>query len=238
MNDGTEGHAESRLSGRAVLRRLPAPRRRQERCLHHDQRVPALRRRIHRRAGLRDLEESAGERRQQRRRLSCSTLRSRRGACARASPASPCGRRCRPATSSTALRAARNYFVSSNAVFDDANGDSNELIVWALSNTKSLDSAEPSPRLTRTDRAVAALCRAAAVGPEARDHSLGEFVYGATEPGPIDTSDSRVLDVRYANGKLWAVLGTAAEVGGEQTRRGCVVHPECLSLNAAACRRR
>jgi len=34
--------------------------------------------------------------------------------------------------------------------------------------------------------------------------------------GPIDTSDSRILDARYANGKLWAVLATAAEVGGEQ----------------------
>jgi hypothetical protein len=32
----------------------------------------------------------------------------------------------------------------------------------------------------------------------------------------IDTSDSRVLDVRYANGKLWAVLGTAAKVDGVQ----------------------
>jgi hypothetical protein len=34
--------------------------------------------------------------------------------------------------------------------------------------------------------------------------------------GPIDTSDSRVLGANYANGKLWAVLGTAAEVEGQQ----------------------
>jgi hypothetical protein len=34
--------------------------------------------------------------------------------------------------------------------------------------------------------------------------------------GTIDTGDSRIMDARYANGKLWAVLGTAAEVGGEQ----------------------
>jgi hypothetical protein len=34
--------------------------------------------------------------------------------------------------------------------------------------------------------------------------------------GPIDPSDSRVLDVRYADGKLWGVLGTAAEVNSTQ----------------------
>jgi hypothetical protein len=32
--------------------------------------------------------------------------------------------------------------------------------------------------------------------------------------GTIDTGDSRVLDVRYAHGRVWAVLGTAAEVDG------------------------
>ena len=46
-----------------------------------------------------------------------------------------------------------NYFVSSNAVFDDVNGDSNEIIVWALSNTKSLDSANPDLKLANA-RAV------------------------------------------------------------------------------------
>jgi hypothetical protein len=108
------------------------------------------------------------------------------------------------------------YFVSSNAVFDDDNGDSEEIIVWALSNTKSLDSANPSLSLTKT---IVPSLRYAVPPPSVQkdgDIPLGEFVYGATEPGLIDTSDSRILDVRYANGKLWAVLGTAAEVGGEQ----------------------
>jgi hypothetical protein len=109
-----------------------------------------------------------------------------------------------------------NYFVSSNAVFDDANGDSNELIVWALRNTKSLDSAQPSPSLTRT---IVPSIKYAVPPPSVQKDGtipLGEVFYGATEPGLIDTSDSRVLDARYANGKLWAVLGTAAEVAGEQ----------------------
>ncbi len=109
-----------------------------------------------------------------------------------------------------------NFFVSSNAVFDDANGDSSELIVWALSNTKSLDSAQPSPRLTRS---IVPSQKYAVPPPSVQKNGTipyGEYFEGATEPGLIDTSDSRVLDARYANGKLWAVLGTAAEVASEQ----------------------
>ena len=109
-----------------------------------------------------------------------------------------------------------NFFVSSNAVFDDFNGDSEEIIVWALSNTKSLDSAKPGLRLTKT---IVPTHRYAVPPPSVQKAGTipyGEFFEGATEPGLIDTSDSRVLDARYANGKLWAVLGTAAKVGGEQ----------------------
>jgi hypothetical protein len=108
-----------------------------------------------------------------------------------------------------------NYFVSSNAVFTN-DGSSRELIVWALSNSQSLDSPNPAPRLTRQ----IIPSQRYAVPPLAVQKPgtipLGELFYGATKPGPIDTSDSRILDARYANGKLWAVLGTAAEVGGQQ----------------------
>ena len=59
------------------------------------------------------------------------------------------------------------FFVSSNAVFDDDNGDSSEIIVWALSNTRALDGTGlPSAHASR--RAVAALRGAAAVGAEGR----------------------------------------------------------------------
>ncbi len=109
-----------------------------------------------------------------------------------------------------------NYFVSSNAVFDDANGDSQELIVWALNNTRSLNSANPSLSLTRT---IVPSLRYAIPPPSVQRPGtipLGEYLYEATQPGVIDTSDSRVLDARFANGKLWAVLGTAASVGGQE----------------------
>jgi len=50
--------------------------------------------------------------------------------------------------------------------------------------------------------------------------NCGEALFGLPPQnvpvGTLDTGDSRILDARYANGKLWAVLGTAVEVGGEQ----------------------
>jgi hypothetical protein len=129
-----------------------------------------------------------------------------------------------------------NYFVSSNAVFDDANGDSEEIIVWALSNTSSLNSATPSLALTRTIvpslRYAVPPSSVQKVGPFPLGECLndtsgavggtncGQFLFGLPPQnvsiGPIDTSDSRILDARLANGKLWAVLGTAAEVAGQQ----------------------
>ena len=129
-----------------------------------------------------------------------------------------------------------NYFVSSNAVFDDDNGDSEEVIVWALSNTSSLNSDTPSLSLTHT--LVPSLRYAVPAnsvqkpGPyplgECLNDTSGAFfgtncgaaLFGLPPQnvplGTLDTGDSRILDARYANGKLWAVLGTAAEVAGEQ----------------------
>lgn len=129
-----------------------------------------------------------------------------------------------------------NYFVSSNAVFDDANGDSEEIIVWALSNTKSLNSSSPDLSLTRTIipslRYAVPANSVQKEGPyplgECLNDTSGAFfgtncgaaVFGLPPQnvpvGTLDSGDSRVLDARYANGKLWAVLGTAVEIGGEQ----------------------
>ena len=129
-----------------------------------------------------------------------------------------------------------NYFVSSNAVFDDERGDSEEIIVWALSNTVSLNSATPALELTNT--IVPSLRYAIPAnsvqkqGPfplgeclNDRQRSFfgdhcGRALFGLppqrVSVGTIDTGDSRVLDARHANGKLWAVLGTAVDVSGQQ----------------------
>jgi hypothetical protein len=127
------------------------------------------------------------------------------------------------------------YFVSSNAVFDDVDADSEELILWGLVNTRSLNSASPTLALHKTILDVGryavpsnsvqkpglaplreclndtnlsffgiANCGAALLGLPPQNLPIGT----------IDSGDSRVLDVRYAHGKVWAVLGTAAEVDG------------------------
>lgn len=148
------------------------------------------------------------------------------------------------------------YFVSSNAVFDDFNSDSEEIIVWALSNTRSLNTASPAPRLTRT--VVPSLRYAVPsnsvqkAGPyplgECLNDTQGSFfglncgaaLFGLPPQdvplGTIDTGDSRVLDTRYANGNLWAVLGTAAEVEGQQ-RTGVawfIINPSVSSAGVRA----
>lgn len=107
-----------------------------------------------------------------------------------------------------------NYFVSSDAVFA-GDGQSNQIVVWALSNTNSLDSTNANVRLTST--VVPTLQYAVPPNSPQKDGTIpyGNLV-GVFTPGTIDTGDSRVLDARYANGKLWAVLGTAAEVAGVQ----------------------
>ena len=148
------------------------------------------------------------------------------------------------------------YFVSSNAVFDDANGDSEEIIVWALSNTRSLNSANADLRLTRTIiPSIRYAIPANSVQKEGtfplgeclNDTSgaffgtnCGAALFGLPPQnvsiGTIDTGDSRVLDVRYANGKLWAVLGTAAEVESEQ-RTGVawfVINPSISNAGVSA----
>ena len=131
------------------------------------------------------------------------------------------------------------YFVSSNAVFDDANADSEELILWRLTNTSSLSSGTPSLTLQKSILSSQRYavpsnssqkpgtiplrdCLADTAG------SFGGVNCGAAllglapvslPLGTLDSGDSRVLDVRYANGRVWAVLGTAAQVGGN-TRTG------------------
>jgi hypothetical protein len=151
------------------------------------------------------------------------------------------------------------HFVSSNAVFDDASSDSTELIVWGLTNTKALRTGS-APKLTR---AVVGSQRYAVPPPSAQkdgvaplrdclndaDGSVEGFNCGealfelppqSETTGPLDTSDSRVLDARYANGKLWAVLGTAAQVEGTQ-RAGVawfVLNPSANSTGVRASLRR
>ena len=126
-------------------------------------------------------------------------------------------------------------FLSSLAVFS-SNGTSNQILQWMVSNTKSLDS--PTPALTLSGQYI----NVATYGvPPRSDQKTGDYPLGQcltdntistpfgtgcwryffSSGGPfanvekhIDSNDSRMQQVYFANGKLWAALDTAVTVGG------------------------
>jgi len=127
------------------------------------------------------------------------------------------------------------YFLSSQAVFNDS-GDDNRLRVWALTNTKSLDSFAPNLKL---QTGVVKVRRYAVPPPSNQkdgdaplkdcinDTSLfgqGCWQLFFNPPGPahdevlslLDSNDSRMQQVSFADGKLWAALDTAVTVRGKE----------------------
>ena len=127
------------------------------------------------------------------------------------------------------------YFMSSNAAAEatdpgtgaSAPRSSSQILVWSLSNTSSLDG---TPALTLRDQAVGAGLYA---NPPQSDQKPGStplaaclndtkcstFLLGGPDPfAPeteykLDSSDTRMLQVSYANGKLWGALDTALTLG-------------------------
>ena len=127
------------------------------------------------------------------------------------------------------------FFVSSNAVFDDASADSEEIILWGLVHTQSINSPAPDLTLHKTILDVDPYAvpsnsvQKAGTIPLAdclNDTQLSFFgiancglaLVGLPPQnvtlGTLDTGDSRIMDVRYAHNRVWATLGTAALVNG------------------------
>jgi hypothetical protein len=125
------------------------------------------------------------------------------------------------------------YFLSSNAVFY---GTSNTILEWTLTNSSSLNTTTPSPALSVKSVGV----QTYAPPPRAQQKATGDFplqqcladtltncwffVAGAPAPNPtpfngLNSNDSRMGQVMFANGKLWGALGTAVNVNG-QNRAG------------------
>ncbi|HEV7582201.1 MAG TPA: hypothetical protein VGO77_17625 [Mycobacterium sp.] len=129
------------------------------------------------------------------------------------------------------------HFMSSLAVFE-ASGTSNQILVWSLSNTRSLNGA--TPNLSLGAKFVDTLTYGV---PPRSDQKAGNFPFGqclgdtttgtpfgvgcwrnffvAGGPFPnvekkIDSNDSRMQQVYYSQGKLWGALDTAVTVGGEK----------------------
>ena len=141
------------------------------------------------------------------------------------------------------------YFLSSNAA-DEAHGDgsavgprrSNQLIVWTLSNTSSLGG---TPSVSLTHKALSVGLYVVPAGSEQKvgdtplvdclnNHSCStNFLLGVPDPfAPeheyaLDSNDSRMQQVVYANGRLFGALDTAVN-SSANTRAGIewfVVNP-------------
>jgi len=134
------------------------------------------------------------------------------------------------------------YFLSSNAA-EESNGVpggtfSNHVILWSAANTKSLNTDQPCVSLRNRS------LRSETYGPpppsdqKAGDVPLADclnldcFGFGVPETpeveGPLDSSDSRMLQVWHADGLVWGALDTVVNVGGED-RAGIaffVVNPD------------
>ena len=159
-----------------------------------------------------------------------------------------------PGTGSFSLEnGGTEYFMSSNAA-DEAThpkagtgGDheSEQIVVWTLRNTSSLDTATPALSLSNTLLDVnkyaippKAIQKGSGTAPDTsvpQGHCLndettatiagtgcwrllvGPFAH-TTAPEVVttlDSNDTRMQQVMYANGKLWGALDSAVTVGGE-----------------------
>ncbi len=151
------------------------------------------------------------------------------------------------------------YFLSSNAA-DEAthpvagtggNYTSNQLVLWTLSNTSSLDSGSPALNLSTKILGV----NQYAIPPKQKQPGSGSapgmnvaqgycindttkatvagvgcwrLLIGAPGSEVVsrpDSNDTRMGQVMFANGKLWGAVDTAVNPdGGDPARRHCLVH--------------
>lgn len=133
---------------------------------------------------------------------------------------------------------ATEFFLSSNAAAEvNASLSSRDLIVWALTNTQSLDSAHPalslSNKVLTVNRYAAPPLSTQKAGPlplrDCINDTTLDTPYGpgcwqllfVAEPGhnevlsSLDSNDTRMQQVMYANGVLYGALDTALEIKGK-----------------------
>jgi hypothetical protein len=150
------------------------------------------------------------------------------------------------------------FFLSSDAAAEVNNtGRSNRLITWAITNTRSLD-ATPNLHLANTVRRVPPYAVPARSEQKAGDFPLGQCINDTTIPTPfgpgcwqflfvsepahneveskLDSSDSRMMQVTFANGRLWGALDTALTVRGanQAAIEWFVVSPEAAGSRVSA----
>ncbi len=135
-----------------------------------------------------------------------------------------------PGNSYAGAHGGTEYFLSSSAApLYNSTGSDNVLGLWTMTNTKSLDDPNPSPSLSYSVLNVNTYTLPPLANQKAGDFPLGECLndpacskamFGAVDPyteveSPVDSIDTRMTQVTYANGKLWGALDTAVNVGGQ-----------------------
>lgn len=123
-------------------------------------------------------------------------------------------------------REGTEYLMSSNAVFTSTGSD-NRIRVWALTNTDSLRGDGSGVRLSHTTTRVKTYAVPPFAAQKDGTYPLGQCLSnGRCRPniisgapfhhpeGMLNSNDSRMQQVVFADGKLWGALDTAATVGG------------------------
>jgi hypothetical protein len=146
------------------------------------------------------------------------------------------------------------FLLSSLAVFSDT-GAFNQLVTWQLTNTQSLNGASPAVNLTTGTVSTQTYAVPSSSAQKAGPFPLGQCLADSTISTPFGTgcwrffftaggpfpnpdtrppsNDSRMQQVSYANGKLWAALDTAATVNGNNQAGIAffVLHPSGASAD-------
>lgn len=148
------------------------------------------------------------------------------------------------------------YFLSSMAGEEaNGNGTDNRIALWALTNTSSLNSASPAISLRNAIVPVRAYSQPPKADQKVGNIPLGECINDTTTPTPagigcwrllfaaepahnevesrLDTSDTRMQQVVFANGKVWGALGTAVNVGGA-TKAGVAFYVVAPRISATS----
>jgi len=146
------------------------------------------------------------------------------------------------------------YFLSSNAAEEATGNDeyvSSSIVTWSLINTRSLRSANPDVRLHDTRVGVRTYSLPPSANQKAGPIPLGECLNDdpcatillgtpdALKPeveSTLDSNDTRMQQVTYADGKLYGALDTAVTVGGA-TKAGIgwyIVRPQSRATSVRA----
>jgi hypothetical protein len=118
------------------------------------------------------------------------------------------------------------YFLQTNAAEETLNdeGMDNRIGFWRMTNTRSLDTASPAPRLASAvlgseTYGVPPLSEQKGGSVPLRDCLLVACLTGVGPSpgeveGPLDSLDSRMQQTWFADGKLYGAFGTIANVAG------------------------